>query len=57
MQNNEQYKVSDSVVFQRFLGHLEIINGHRWEEVDGNDCYICKKWAYCLFFWDQSIGN
>jgi len=49
--------VDERVVFQRFLGHLEILNGYRWQEVDTEDCYLCAKWTYSVFMFDKRIGS
>ena len=48
--------VMDRIVFQRFLGHHEIINGHRWQEVDESDCYLCNHWSYCVFLYDMKLA-
>ena len=49
--------ITDRVVFQRFLGHYEILNGYRWQEVDQNDCYICQEWAYCIYIYDRRLAH
>ena len=49
--------ITDRVVFQRFLGHYEILNGYRWHEVDETDCYLCHNWSYCVFLHDRKIAK
>ena len=44
---------NDVLIFQRYLGHLEIVNGHRW--VERTECFICSKWIYTLVIWSQSM--
>ena len=50
-------QASDRIVFQRFLGHFEILNGFRWHEVDIEECFICEKWSYSLFLWDKKLAR
>lgn len=49
--------IRDRVVFQRFLGHYEILNGYRWHEVDESDCYLCNDWSYCVFLYDKNLAR
>ena len=49
--------ITDRVVFQRFLGHYEILNGYRWHEVVDTDCYLCNNWSYCIFLHDKNIAK
>ena len=44
------------MVFQRFLGHFEIMNGYRWHEVDEQDCFLCHDWSYCVYLYDKKIA-
>lgn len=46
---------NDTLVFSRYLGHLEIINGHRW--IERKECFICSKWIYTLILWNSSMIN
>ena len=48
--------ITDRVVFQRFLGHFEIMNGYRWHEVDEQDCFLCHDWSYCVYLYDRKIA-
>ena len=52
-----QAQASDRIVFQRFLGHFEILNGFRWHEVDVGECYLCEKWSYSLILWDENLAK
>ena len=45
----------DRFAFVRHLGMIEIVDAHRWKQVDDRDCFICRKDAYCLFFWSESL--
>ena len=56
-QGKYQAQASDRIIFQRFLGHFEILNGFRWHEVDMDECYICEKWAYSLVLWDDKLAK
>ena len=47
--------INDQYVFQRILGHLEIIGGHRW--VEREDCWICNKWRYVIFIWSKLLSD
>lgn len=49
--------IRDRVVFQRFLGHYEILNGYRWHEVDETDCFLCNDWSYCVFLSDKNLAR
>jgi len=48
-------EVPDRIVFQRFLGHLEILGGHRWQE--STNCFMCQKWAYSIFVCDPKLSS
>ena len=34
-----------------------MIEGHKWQQVDDRDCYICRRDAYAIFFWSPSIAQ
>ena len=54
--NRFEANKTDRVVFQRFLGHYEILNGYRWHEVDVDECFICENWSYSLILWDKKLA-
>ena len=45
----------DQYIFSRYLGHLEIKNGHKWVERD--ECWICNKWQYVLVVWSEGVSS
>ena len=55
--NRFQPLKSDRLVFQRFLGHYEILNGFRWHETTDDKCYFCQNWSYSLFLWDKELSK
>lgn len=34
-----------------------MVEGHKWQEVDDKECYVCRKDQYCLFFWSKSLAK
>ena len=57
LKNAFEVGIMDRVVFQRFLGHHEIINGYRWREVEEKLCFMCNKWSYCVFLYDKKLAR
>ena len=55
--NRFQPVKSDRIVFQRFLGHYEILNGFRWKETTDDKCYYCQNWSYSLIIWDKELAR
>ena len=57
--NSKVFKaeVYDRIIYQRWLGHLEITNGYRWHETTEDMCYLCHKWAYSLVLWDTRLAS
>lgn len=47
----------DSVVFQRNLGHLEMIRSSRWVETTPKNCMVCNKHSYCIFIWNKNLST
>ena len=44
-ENKRKYEtINDRIIFNRFLGHIEIQNGHEWKM--DTRCWICEKWKY-----------
>merc|ERR1719276_291234 len=47
---------SERIVYQRNLGHLEMLNSHRWKEVSSIDCQICRKETYTIVVWNKQLA-
>ena len=45
----------DRLVFSRYLGHREVINGHKWSY--RRECWICEEWKYTLIVWSSSLAS
>ncbi|CAI2383819.1 unnamed protein product [Moneuplotes crassus] len=40
-----KFETTDSrIILYRFLGHIEILDGHKWKS--STSCWICDKWKY-----------
>jgi len=52
---NGDINPNDRYAFTRHLGVQEIVDGHKWKQVDEKDCYICRRDCYCVFFWSESL--
>ena len=51
---------SNDMAIHRVLGHKERMPGHgQWimeETVTEDSCWVCDRWTYSLYFWNQEIG-
>ena len=51
---------SSNITLSRVLGHSARMAGSgRWrmETVqEADSCWVCHKWSYALFFWNEEIG-
>lgn len=47
----------DSYCFTRYLGMQEIVDGHKWRQVDDKECYICRRDSYAVFFWSPTLAK
>lgn len=47
-----QASEDQKLVYQRMLGHPEILYGYQWREVSDEDCTLCNKMTQCLFVWN-----
>ena len=47
--------IADRIVFERTLGHPEILGSHRWKRSTDAQCAICNKLCYCVFIWNYSV--
>lgn len=47
----------DHYTYIRYLGAQEIVEGHKWQEVDDKKCYQCRRDQYCLFFWSKNLAK
>jgi len=45
----------DVFIYQRVLGHCEIVDGHHW--VERNVCWICSRWKYALFIFSDILSG
>ena len=43
------------LVFERTLGHPEILGSHKWINSKNEKCKICNKLCYCLFIWNYQV--
>lgn len=50
-----EFNPADRYAFTRVLGAQEIVDGYKWQQVDDRECYVCRRDAYCLFFWSESL--
>lgn len=32
-------------------------DGHRWQENDDRECYVCQKYTHCVFVWSLSLTD
>ena len=45
------------VVFERMLGHPEILNSNRWIDSTLSKCKICNKSCYTTIIWNKQVQN
>ena len=53
----EEINQFDHYTYIRYLGVQEMVEGHKWQEVNDKECYVCRKDQYCLFFWSKSLAQ
>ena len=46
---------ADRIVFQRTLGHPEMLGSHKWKLSTDSQCAICNKLCYCVFIWNLAV--
>ena len=48
---------SERQIFQRILGHPEIVGSQRWQNATDGVCKICNKYCYAIFTWNYDVQN
>ena len=48
---------NDRFTYQRYLGVQEMVEGHKWQQVEDKDCYMCRRDAYALIFWSPTLAR
>lgn len=48
-QKGNYVQMSERLIISRVLGHPEITGSEKW--IEGETCWICQKFNYCLFFY------
>ena len=57
--NVQLHTDSNDMSIHRVLGHIDRMPGcGRWrmETQQGDNCWVCDRWMYTLYFWNQEIG-
>ena len=49
--------VEDRLVFERTLGHPEMLGSHKWISSNEPKCRICNKLCYTIFVWNWRVQN
>ena len=52
-----QVASADRIVFERLLGHREILGSSRWLSSTGPCCKICNKLCYSVFVWNHRVQD
>ena len=47
--------VNERTVFQRTLGHPEMVHSNKWEDTIECRCEICNKYCYTIFIWNFRV--
>ena len=47
---------AERIVYERILGHREVLNSHRWTEVHDRKCNLCNKQTYSIVVWNKKLS-
>ena len=50
-----QVESPQRLVFERILGHPEIMGANKWQNSISSRCRLCNKSTFCIFVWNYEV--